>query len=154
MISTQYKLSEIPDFNNIVLGLPVTNNITSNILKLNKVECRTSNNAKYSVIRYDKNLLTCDLIPTYGLCRSIIVNSQNKVVSFSPPKTISSEDFIRTYSENTPGIIAEEFLEGTMVNVFWDPSLGLNGSWEISTRNTPGATSSFFKSYKNESNKT
>jgi hypothetical protein len=91
MISTQYNLSEIPDFNNIVLGLPVTDSITSNILKLNKVECRTSNNAKYSVIRYDKNLLTCDLIPTYGLCRSIIVNSQNRVVSFSPPKTISSE---------------------------------------------------------------
>jgi len=150
MISTQYNLSEISDFNSILLDLPVTDSITSNILKLNKVECRTSNNAKYSVIRYDKNLLTSDLIPTYGLCRSIIVNSQNRVVSFSPPKTISSEDFIKKYSENTCGVLAEEFLEGTMINVFWDPSLGLNGSWEISTRSTPGATSSFFKSYKNK----
>ena len=33
-----------------------------------------------------------------------------------------------------------------MVNVFWDPSIGLTGGWEIATRNTVGANSSFYKS--------
>lgn len=33
-----------------------------------------------------------------------------------------------------------------MINVFFDPTIGVTGSWEISTRNTVGATSSFFKS--------
>ena len=115
------------------------------ILKLNKIESTTSNNARYSVIRYDKDVLAYDLIPSYGLCRSIIVNSQNKVVSFAPPKSIPSDRFIQSYKENTTGIVAEEFVEGTMINVFWDPSIGINGGWEIATRNTPGASCSFFK---------
>jgi hypothetical protein len=120
-------------------------NIDLNILKLNKVECRTSNNAKYKVIRYDKNFLTRDLVSSYGLCRSVIVNSGNKVVGFAPPKSISSEDFIGRYTEKDTGIVAEEFVEGTMINVFWDESIGLTGGWEIATRNTVGATSSFYK---------
>jgi hypothetical protein len=77
------------------------------------------------------------------LCRSIIVNSNNNVVGFAPPKSISSEEFIKAYSENE--IVAEEFVEGTMINVFWDDSIGLTGGWEIATRNTVGATSSFYK---------
>jgi hypothetical protein len=32
-----------------------------------------------------------------------------------------------------------------MINVFWDGSVGVDGGWEISTRNTVGATSSFYK---------
>jgi hypothetical protein len=36
-----------------------------------------------------------------------------------------------------------------MINAFWDPSIGLTGGWEISTRNTVGARSSFFKGPNN-----
>jgi hypothetical protein len=35
-----------------------------------------------------------------------------------------------------------------MINVFWDDSIGLTGGWEIATRNTVGATSSFYKGPK------
>jgi len=135
-------LSVIPGFNDIINN---DNKDDSNILKLNKVECKTSNNQKYKVIRYDKNFLSVDLVSTYGLCRSVILNSNNDVVSFAPPKSIPTDDFIRRYPENTESIRAEEFIEGTMINVFWDPNIGLSGSWEISTRNTVGATSSFYK---------
>jgi len=152
MSSPQYKLSVIPGFNELLQSSKDQNNSnnTSNILKLNKMECRTSNNAEYRVIRYDKNFLACDLVPTYGLCRSVIVNNENKVVGFAPPKSISSEKFIKTYNEKTEGVVAEEFVEGTMINVFWDPLIGLTGGWEISTRNTVGATSSFYKSGSNK----
>jgi hypothetical protein len=145
MTSLRYILSDIPGFTNLV-----KNDVKddSSILKLNKLECRTSNNASYRVIRYDKNFLSHDLVRSYGLCRSIIVNSNNKVVGFAPPKSISSEDFITTYSENENGVIAEEFVEGTMINVFWDDSIGVSGGWEIATRNTIGATSSFYKGPK------
>jgi len=142
MTSTRYILSDIKGFNEIV-NCDVNN---LEILKLNKIESRTSNNSTYKVVRYDKNFLSIDLIPTYGLCRSVIINSKNKVVGFAPPKSISSEQFIQKYNENTPGVVFEEFVEGTMVNVFWDDSIGLEGGWEISTRNTVGATSSFYKS--------
>jgi len=138
---SRYNLSDIPGFNSMIHD----DKNESNILKLNKIECRTSNNARYSVIRYDKDILAYDLIPTYGLCRSIIVNSHNNIVSFAPPKSLPSDRFIQSYSETSLGIVAEEFVEGTMINVFWDSSIGLTGGWEIATRNTPGATSSFFK---------
>jgi hypothetical protein len=139
---SRYDLSEVPGFVNMIHD----DKDTPDILKLNKIECRTSNNARYSVIRYEKDILVYDLIPTYGLCRSIIVNSQNKVVSFAPPKSIQSDIFIQNYGETSDGVTAEEFVEGTMINVFWDQTIGLNGGWEIATRNTPGATSRFFKS--------
>jgi len=141
MTSTRYILSDITGFNEI-LNCDVNN---SEILKLNKIESRTPNNSTYKVVRYDKNFLSIDLIPTYGLCRSVIINSKNKVIGFAPPKSIPSENFIQKYSESTDRVVAEEFVEGTMVNVFWDDSIGSHGNWEISTRNTVGATSCFYK---------
>ena len=147
MTSTRYILSDIKGFNEIV-NCDVNN---LQILKLNKIESRTSNNSTYKVIRYDKNFLSIDLIPTYGLCRSVIINSKNKVVGFAPPKSIPSEQFIQKYSENTPGVVFEEFVEGTMINVFWDDSIGVTGGWEIATRNTVGATSSFYKTKQSKS---
>jgi hypothetical protein len=141
LITTPFNLSHIPDFNNLVNGTISENNI----LKLYNVECRTSNNQKYSVIRYLKDFLCIDYVPTYGLCRSIILNSANNVVSFAPPKSISSDIFIKMHPEKNDNLVAQEFVEGTMINAFWDSTIGLSGSWEISTRNTVGATSSFFK---------
>ena len=140
----RYNLSEIVGFNDLLKPDVICN---SNILKLNKIESRT-NNSLYKVIRYDKSLLCCDLIPSYGLCRSIILNSANNVVGFAPPKSIHADTFINKYPESVnEGIVqAQEFVEGTMVNVFFDPTIGVTGSWEISTRNTVGATSTFFKS--------
>ena len=142
MNSLSYNLSDIPGFVSIIKS---NDNSITNILKLNKVECRTSNNTPYKVIRYDKNFLSSDLINSYGLCRSVIVNNNNKVVGFAPPKSVSSEEFIRKYNESDNRVVAEEFIEGTMINVFWDDSIGLTGGWEIATRNTVGATSSFYK---------
>ena len=42
-------------------------------------------------------------------------------------------------------MVAQEFVEGTMINVFWDNTIGLTGCWEIATRNNVGATSAFYK---------
>jgi hypothetical protein len=147
MTTPIYNFSNISGFNDIVKN---ANDTGSTILKLNKVECRTSNNTIYRIVRYDKNFLNVDLISTYGLCRSVIINNNNKVVGIAPPKSIPCHDFIKKYDEKVDSIIAEEFIEGTMINVFWDDSIGLNGAWEISTRNTVGATSSFYKGPKSQ----
>ena len=142
-----YNLSEIHGFNDLLKPDYVysPNILNSNILKINKTQCRT-NNGLYSVIRYDKNFLCVDIIPSFGICRSIILNSANQIVSFAPPKSYNADVFIKKYNENTESIQAEEFVEGTMINVFFDPTIGVTGSWEIATRNIVGATSSFFKS--------
>jgi len=136
-----YTLTNIDGFTDLLNDSPNE----QNIIKLNKVECRTSNNAIYKVIRYDKHLLSYDLVARAGLCRSVILNRNNMVVGFAPPKSIKWDEFIQKYSEVDTGIVAEEFVEGTMINVFWDDSIGLTGGWEIATRNTVGATSSFYK---------
>ena len=143
--STRYNLSDIDGFNNLINGKD-TNDLE--VLKLQKMEARTPYKSSYKIIKYDKKLLHDGLVSSYGLCRSVIINSYNKVVGFSPPKSIKSVDFMKKYNENTDGVVAEEFIEGTMINVFWDDSIGLEGSWEISTRNTIGATSSFYKNEK------
>ena len=143
----EIKLSNIPNFHNVIKCDSITDTdtdtSTSNILKLTKTECASK---MYTVIRYDKDVLNDDLISTYGLCRSIIVNENNKIVCFSPPKSIPSDEFIKKYPIKTDAIVAQEFVEGTMINVFWDENIGLSGGWEISTRNTVGATSGFYKS--------
>ena len=137
-----YNLSQVSGFNNLINQDVIFN---SNVLKLNKIVSR-SNNSNYKVIRYDKNLLCFDLIPSYGLIRSVILNSTNQVVGFAPPKSVNADNFIKNYSEDNEFIRAEEFVEGTMINVFFDPAIGVTGGWEISTRNTVGATSTFYKS--------
>jgi hypothetical protein len=137
-----YCLSQVPDFNTLLF----TGEPTDLITNLNKTECTTSNNQKYKVIRYNKNTLCYDNIPTYGIYRSVIINSHNQVVSFSPPKSVNADNFIKKYNTKNESLVAEEFVEGTMINVFWDSNIGLSGAWEISTRNTVGAESSFYKS--------
>lgn len=140
-----FNLSSVPGFISLLNNSNIT--IIPNILKLNKIESRSAN-ANYVVIRYDKNVLNEDLISSYGLCRSVIINSANKIVGFAPPKSIAADTFIQKYPHHKDynSIVAEEFIEGTMINVFFDPSIGLTGGWEISTRNTVGATSCFYKS--------
>lgn len=132
-------LSAIEEFNSII------NTEDTKLLKLNQIECNL-NKQKYKIIRYDKNILNIDLIPKYGLFRSVILNG-NSVISFSPPKSIPTDFFIRKYSETQRNIRAEEFVEGTMINVFWD---NIAGIWEIATRNTVGANTSFYKGNCNE----
>ena len=112
------------------------------ILKLSKIESKTST---YKVIQYDKTVLSSDLVNTYGLCRSVIANEESKVVCFAPPKSVTADAFMKKYPIKTDCLIAEEFIEGTMINVFWDSKIGLTGAWEISTRNKVGAESSFYK---------
>ena len=50
------------------------------------------------------------------------------------------------YPLKTNAIIAEDFIEGTMINVFYDTSYKC---WQIATRNTVGAEVSFYK-YSNK----
>jgi hypothetical protein len=135
-----YKLSDIPDFRRIVRG---DENVENNYVLIN-------NDKNYKIVRYNKNYLSGDLVSTYGLLRSVIVNKDNHVVSFAPPKSVSSHTFIEKNNEITNKIVAEEFVEGTMINVFWDPCIGLGGSWEIATRNKVGAETNFYKNFNDK----
>lgn len=129
----EYKLSNIPGFMDLINN----GDTKSNYYTIK--EYSTKSDEKYKIVNYSKDLLSENLIPSYGLLRSLIL-SESKIVSFSPPKSISADNFIIKYPFKTNSIIAEEFLEGTMINVFF------SSGWQISTRNTVGAEVSFFQS--------
>jgi len=140
-----YDLSNITELNELIYK----NNITD----LNILNKHSSyfNKETYQVIRYNKDILSQNLIATYGLCRSIILNKNNRIISFSPPKSIPSEEFITKYKATDENIIAEEFIEGTMMNVFWNTEGDI---WEISTRNNVGAETKFYQDGNNKTFRT
>ena len=152
-MKTTYTLSEIPGFMNII-NKNNTENDTENASCCNDqeqskyfsvTEYSTKSNEVYKIVRYRKEMLALDLIPMYGLLRSVIINSENRVVSFAPPKSLPADQFMTKYSKKSDFIIAQEFVEGTMINVFFDTAIN---SWKIATRNTVDANVSFYRSNK------
>uniref|UniRef100_A0A6C0IRD0 T4 RNA ligase 1-like N-terminal domain-containing protein n=1 Tax=viral metagenome TaxID=1070528 RepID=A0A6C0IRD0_9ZZZZ len=140
-----YNLSNIPSFHNAVTNKEIDENVQK---YYNVKKYTTKSKEEYHIIHYAKEMLSPDLYSTYGLLRSVII-SGSKLVSFAPPKSMSPERFMAKYpkpKDNTNGnIVAEEFIEGTMINVFFDPNYGVNGCWQIATRNTIGADVTFYK---------
>jgi hypothetical protein len=133
-----YNLSDINGFTALVKGEQ------NDSVWYTAHEYSTKANETYSVVRYNKELLSTDLVNTYGLLRSVILSGPN-IVSFAPPKSLSAESFMTQYPLSTASnccIVAEQFIEGTMINVFFDPTYKC---WQIATRNTVGADVTFYK---------
>ena len=94
----------------------------------------------FKVARYNKSMLQKETLSTHGLCRSIILTTDTEeVVCFAPPKSLSPSDFLEKTA--VADMVAEEFLEGTMVNLFWDSG---ENRWEMATRSIVGAVNTFF----------
>jgi hypothetical protein len=118
-------------------------------LKLTQKQWKYMDNI-YKIIKYDKEYLCFDSVLTSGLFRSVI-HKNGKILSFSPPKSMSVDRFTTEY--NPEECSAEEFVEGTMINLFFDDTIGEDGQWEISTKSSVGAKMTYFTSGKvDESN--
>ena len=88
--------------------------------------------------------MTKDEYLSVGLMRSVVFNNNNKqVLSFAPPKSIdyTSESFGDWKCDN---IQAEEYVDGTMINVFWDELIGESGDWQITSRSCVEANVGFY----------
>ena len=125
MFATEYDLSSLRD-------------IETNNYKL-KHKQWIMNNKTYDIFKYDKNILTSDMVNSIGLYRSIICHN-NKILAFSPPKSLNINIFMNLHSENE--CLAEEFVEGTMINLFYDDSID---KWEIASKSTVGGNITFCK---------
>jgi hypothetical protein len=97
------------------------------------------NNKVYNIIKYDKQVLTYDMIDKLGLFRSVI-HSNGKINVFSPPKSLSLDVFAAQFAESE--CFAEEFIEGTMINLFYDKDIA---KWEIATKSSVGGNITYFK---------
>jgi len=104
------------------------------------------NDKEYHLIKYDKNNLNKNNVLTTGRFRSVIARN-GKVLSFAPPKSMETSHFIETYNKCC---YAEEFVEGTMINVFYDNADDDDDdeydekNWVITTKSNIGAKNSFF----------
>ena len=110
-----------------------------NFLKLSVKHWR-QNDRNYKIIRYNKEYLLDELIKSSGLFRSVILNDENKIIVFSPPKSLNSDAFISAYEKDVLNCRAEQYVEGTMINVFHD-----HDEWEIATRSNVGGKITFFR---------
>jgi hypothetical protein len=113
-------------------------------INININDTRQIEEKNYKIIKYNKKELPKTMYSTRGLIRSVVVNSFNKIVSFSPPKCISYEDFMEKNPIYNDNIIVEELVEGTMIQLFWD---SYECKWEIATKSSIGGynTNTFTK---------
>ena len=95
------------------------------------------------LVSYNKEKVSVkNLIETIGLLRSVVFLN-NRLISFSPPKSYNYYDFMNKYPipNSANNCIVEEFVEGTMINVFYN---NISKTWEIATRNNIGANNYFY----------
>ena len=127
------------DLNQFYNGNETDEESLMNFLKLSVKHWR-QNDRNYKIIRYNKEHLLNELIKSSGLFRSVILNDENRIVVFSPPKSLNSDAFISAYEKDVLNCRAEQYVEGTMINVFHD-----HDEWEIATRSTVGGKITFFR---------
>ena len=126
---------------------------TLNSLKLTMKNWKTDT-GMYSIIKYDKQAfgLVQEDYETIGLLRSVVVDDTGRIVAYSPPKCLSiTEQREKSFNDNnimtapsestTNEWCAEEFVEGTMINMFYSEK---GGAWEIATKSTVGGNVVFY----------
>ena len=126
---------------------------TLNSLKLTMKNWKTDT-GMYSIIKYEKQsfVLTCEDYESIGLLRSAVVDEAGRIVAYSPPKCVYlTEQREKSFNDNnimtapsestTNEWCAEEFVEGTMINMFYSEK---GGAWEIATKSTVGGNVVFY----------
>lgn len=99
---------------------------------------------KYQILNYDQDVI-CDNDQEYGKYRSIVMDhtqEPHKLLSFSPPKSVTMDFFKEKYPKINDTILVNEIVEGTMINLFYDKRIE---SWEISTKGAVGGNYWFFR---------
>jgi len=94
-----------------------------------------SNDRVYYVLHYNKKMICYDDY-ILGLYRSVVYSFlNNNILSFSPPKSLTNRVFMEKYPLINNSLIINEFIEGIMVNLYYDKEIG---KWDIATRDKIG----------------
>ena len=88
-------------------------------------------NMKYTIMNYTKDFLCFDDYETSKYRSVILSNPENKLLCFSPPKSIKYDIFMEKYPDIDENIYVSEMVEGVMINLFYDERIQ---SWEIATK--------------------
>ena len=121
-------------------SLPEIVNNGDECIKCKKVSVDNNNNnqtsqTQYYLINYDKKIMRKNKSESDKRCvkhfRSVVLNEDYKVIGFSPPMC-ETKDVVLDIDNIQ---FAEEFVEGTMVNVFYNSANDVQ-DWVFSTKNT------------------
>jgi hypothetical protein len=89
----------------------------------------------------------------FGNYRSVVTYN-DKIVSFAPIKSVSSDVLKNVNGSNlinvTGELYANEVIEGTMINLFYNKVIG---TWEIATKSAIGGNYWFFRTQYDDSSK-
>jgi hypothetical protein len=91
----------------------------------------------YTVLNYDKTAICFDEPLKTRQCRSVVLSyPENKLLSFSPPKSLTSSEFKKRYPDiDEEDLYVNEQIEGTLLHLFYDTRID---SWEIATKKAVG----------------
>jgi hypothetical protein len=117
--------------------------------EINGIPIMRKKHKKYTIIKYDKRQCLPSQYYRVAYMRTLIIDNElSKVVCVGPNKSIPVEE-IEQYTNSDVNIHYEEFIDGVMINVFWDETDQL---WQYATRSNIGADIRFF--LQTESKKT
>jgi len=132
-----YSLDNIPQIDGLLYSNEERKDIAKSLnLKYNV--WKHKNGINYHILKYDKEWLSRDCVKSTGLLRSLIFKDNGTIMSFAPPKSLNTDDLS---IEKEMEYIAEKYVEGTMINVFYDTE---SDTWEIATRSNIGGEICFF----------
>lgn len=112
---------------------------------VNGVDITRKKHKGFSIIKYDKEKCTPSHYYRVGFMRSMVIDRElGRIVCVGPNKSIPVDE-IEQYSSKQDGdgdgIHYEEFVDGVMINVFWDEP---NNAWQYATRSNIGADIRFY----------
>lgn len=132
-------LSKVADTDiNILLNTSDIDELSK--LGLTKKEWRTSEKEEsYIFVKYIKQNINLQNICSLGLFRSVLFY-KNQLKCYSPPKSLNINIFVNNFQAKE--CLVEEFVEGTMINIFYDNE---SNKWEIVSKSTVGGNVTYFK---------
>lgn len=98
----------------------------------------SSDGQQYNIVQYQKDCINGENSTSLGLFRSVVFDQNYQLLSFAPPKSVVLDENVI----NNQNMYAEEFIEGTMINMFYNTR---SEKWEIATRSTIGGNVKFYR---------
>jgi hypothetical protein len=92
----------------------------------------------FYTLKYDRAKLTVDQYETTGRLRSVVFDRNGAICCVAPCKMLPLTDEMKMSEVNSIGghLVAEELVEGIMVNLFWK-----DGKWFLATKSCVGEVS-------------
>jgi hypothetical protein len=96
---------------------------------------------EFRLLNFDP-LYVCDDDIVNGLYNSVLVNSNNRIISIGQPKTVQFDTFKKLVKDKNDSCTLEPLLEGISIQLFYDNS---RNKWDFCTKNSIGANYSYYK---------